>query len=159
ANLVRIQVGGSLGPLAPRIISLTPARGEAGKNLAGFTISGANLGGVAGIEFSPYSGLVVADLKSTDTAVTAQLSVTPSAAAAELLVSVVSSAGRSNTLPFGVTPAVLPPSLSCLSPENGEAGGPSVSLTLFGADLAGVTGIEFVPAGGVTLGNLSTTRY
>ena len=141
---------------APRITSLTPSAGDAGQTITTLTVAGENLAGVTAIEFSPSTGITVANLRAAATSVTAQLAIAANATAGERQVSVVSPAGRSNAVAFAIRAAAVP-RITSLSPNSGEIPQTIAAFSITGENLAGVTAIEFSPAGRIAISNLRAT--
>ena len=154
ANVVTIATGGPVIVPPPQIVTLNPNAGVAGQAATAFTISGQNLDSVTGIEFFPPTGVTATMLSATSTLVTGQLAIAADAATGNRQVAVISPVGRSNKLPFAIT--VPGPRITSLNPNSGQTG-QTISLTIAGDNLGGVTAIQFTPPTGITIGNLAAS--
>jgi uncharacterized protein (TIGR03437 family) len=101
-STLRLAVGLPPPPATPRISSLSPSSGSPGQTISTFTVSGQDLTGVSGIEFSPADGITVSNIRGSATSVTAQLAIAPDAALGARSVTVISPGGRSNALSFEI---------------------------------------------------------
>jgi hypothetical protein len=142
---------------APQITSLNPASGQAGNTVA-VVISGSNLSGVTAVQFSPSTGITVSNVNAAPTQVTATVTIAASAAAGSRSVSVSSPAGTSNSLAlaFAIQTPSPAPQITSLNPASGQAGN-TVTLAISGANLSGVTSVQFSPSTGVTVSNVNAT--
>ena len=136
-------------PAAPQITSVSPASGQRGSSVS-LVISGANLSGVTAVQFSPSTGIAVTNVNATASQVTATVTIAASAPAgqASVSVSVWPSAGISNALTF--TTLASGPQIASLSPASATPGS-TVSLSIAGSNLSGVTGIQFSPSANITV--------
>jgi uncharacterized protein (TIGR03437 family) len=137
----------------PQIASLSPASGSPGTSVS-LSIAGSNLSSVTGVQFSPSTGITVSNVNSTASQVTATVTISASAPAGQVGVSVTSSAGSSNSLAFTI---LAPgPQITALSPTSGSQGS-SVALSITGSNLSGVTAVQFSPSTGITVSNVNST--
>jgi hypothetical protein len=137
-----------------QITSLNPASGQAG-NTVTLVIGGTNLSGVTDVQFSPPAGISVSNVRATATQVTATVAIAANAAAGQVNVSASSPAGTSNSLPFTIQAANVP-QIASLSPTTGQAGS-TVSLSISGSSLSGVTAVLVSPSTGITVSNVRAT--
>ena len=147
---------------APQITSLNPTSGQAGTGPFLF-ISGSNLSGVTSVQFSPSTGIVGTVPQgptifgtSTSTDLITTLSIDSSAAPGPRNVTVSSPAGTSNSLVYTILAPSAPPQITSLNPASGQAGN-TVVLAISGANLSGVTSVQFSPSTGVTVSNVNAT--
>jgi uncharacterized protein (TIGR03437 family) len=138
---------------APQITSLNPTTGSRGSAVS-LSIAGSNLSGVTAVQFAPSTGITVSNVNASATQVTATVTVAASAPAGQVSVSVSSPAGTSNALVFTIlAPA---PQITSLSPASGSPGN-TVSLSIAGSNLSGVTAVQFAPSTGITVSNVNAT--
>jgi uncharacterized protein (TIGR03437 family) len=137
----------------PQITSLSPASGSPGSTVS-LSIAGSNLSGVTAVQFSPSTGITASNVNATASQVTATVTIAASAPAGQVSVSVSSPAGVSNALVFTILAPV--PQITSLSPTSGSPGS-TVSLSIAGSNLSGVTGVQFSPSTGITESNVNAT--
>jgi uncharacterized protein (TIGR03437 family) len=142
-------------PAVPQITSLSPTGGQAGTSVS-LTISGSNLSGVTAVQFSPSEGITVSNVIATASQVTATVTIPANAASGHVSVSVASLDGTSNALVFTIQPQQLVPQITSLSPTSGQTG-TSVSLTISGSNLSGVTAVHFSPSSGIAVSGVNAT--
>jgi hypothetical protein len=131
----------------PQITSMNPENGQVGTTV-NLVISGTNLSGVTAVQFSPSAGITVSNVNATATQVTATVVIAASATAGQATVTVSSAAGTSNALDFSVQSSPAP-QITSLSPTSGQAG-TSPYLFISGANLLGVTSVQFSPSEGIS---------
>jgi uncharacterized protein (TIGR03437 family) len=137
----------------PQITSLSPAGGSPGSTVS-LSIAGSNLSSVTGVQLSPSTGITVSNVNATATQVTATVTIAASAPTGQVSVSVLSPTGTSNALMF--TLEAPEPQITSLNPASGSPGS-TVSLSIAGNNLSGVTGIQFSPSTGITVSNVSAS--
>ena len=150
---VLISVLGSVP--APQIVSVNPASAQAGTSLS-LTISGSNLSGMTAVQFAPSTGITVSNVNASASQVTATVTIASNAPVGPLYVSVAATplAGMSNPLTFTIqNPGTL---ITSLTPNSGTPG-TTVSLSIAGNYLSGVTGVQFSPSTGITVNGVSAT--
>jgi hypothetical protein len=137
----------SLQTPAPRITTISPGNAVQGATVAQFKIEGDNLAGVSRVEFLPASGITVTNLRASAAEVTAALAIAADATPGPRAVSVAGPGGISNVLTFTI---FRRPVITSLNPNKAEAA-QSMSLTITGTDLAGVTAVQFSPPAAITV--------
>src|ERR1039457_7181791 len=138
---------------APHITSLNPPSGSPGSTVS-LSIAGSNLSSVTGVQLSPSTGITVSNVNATATQVTATVTVAASAPTGQVSVSVSSPTGTSNALMF--TLQAPEPQIASLNPASGSPGS-TVSLSIAGNNLSGVTGIQFSPSTGITVSSVNAS--
>lgn len=138
----------------PQIASLTPTSGQAGTSVS-LAIAGSYLSGVTSVQFSPSAGITVSNLTATATLVAATVNFSYGVTPGAYTVSVTSPAGTSSTLSFTVL-AAPPPHIVSLSSTSATQGS-TVSLTISGSNLAGVTSVQFSPSIGIAVSNVNAS--
>lgn len=142
-----------LAPAAPMIDELIPATARQGDNFT-LVINGHRLAGTTTLNFDSEQGLAISNLASTETQVTATVTIQLDAPPGVRQVSVTTAAGVSNQLPFTVVPLNLVlTSLTPDAPFQGEV----FTLELTGTDLQTVTNVEFTPADDISVSNVTAT--
>ena len=152
---ILVTVQSPTAPAAPQITSLSPTSGPRGSSVS-LVISGTNLSHVTAVQFSPSAGITVSNVNAAASQVTATVTIAASAPTGQVSVSVsVSpSAGISNALAFTILASV--PQITSLSPSSGSPGS-TVSLSIAGSNLSGVTAVQFSPSTGITVSNVNAT--
>jgi uncharacterized protein (TIGR03437 family) len=140
-------------PVLPLISSVTPNTAETGTTIPNFTVRGDNLAGVTQLDFSPPSGITVSNLTVNNSTVTAQVMIAADATPGQRAVSVLSPAGRSNSVQFTIqTPT---PRLISVSPSSGRRG-EDVYLEVIAANVARSKAtdiaVRFSPSQGIGAG-------
>ncbi len=108
-----------------QITSLSTSGGQAGQTITNFTVIGSGLGNATGIRFSPSDGVTTANVRVTETSVTADLQIASNASPGNRLVSLMTPAGDSNTLAFSVSQAAAATKLAFAAvPASATAGSP-----------------------------------
>jgi hypothetical protein len=138
--------------VVPRIDMLTPNTATQGATVS-LVITGTNLRRTTAVQFSLSSSITISNLQASDTRVTATVVIGPTAFTGSRQVSLVTTSGTTNSLPFNIT---APVRIDSLSPNNGLIG-TTVNLIARGSNLSGVTRLDLNPAGGVTVNNLQST--
>ena len=140
-------------PQAPgvQIASLSPASIQAGSTVT-LTVNGSNLSGVTALQLTPSTGISVSNVAASANQVTATVYVAAYVAAETVNVSVSSATGTSNILPLAIQSPTLP-QITSLGPTSGQQG-TSVTLTINGSYLSGVTGVQVSPSTGITVSNV-----
>jgi len=136
-----------------QITSVSPASVQAGSS-ASLVIAGTNLSSVTAVQVSPAAGITISNVSASATQVTATITVAAGTAAGQVNLTVSSAAGVSNALPLAIQTA--PPQITSLSPTTAQAGS-SISLTINGSNLAGVTAVQVSPSTGITVSNVKAT--
>jgi uncharacterized protein (TIGR03437 family) len=85
----------------PVITAVQPNAGVLGQTIA-LQIGGSNLGGVAGVEFSPGDGITVTNVRASASSVTASVVIASNASTGARQVALLYSGGKSNSLQFTV---------------------------------------------------------
>jgi len=98
SNVVTIAVG----PPRHQLTSVSPQTSTPGQTLPAFTLNGSNLTGVNQVRFYPPDGVSATEVVASAASVTARVSIAATAAPGVRLVCALSSAGRSNCLPFRI---------------------------------------------------------
>ncbi len=145
----------------PRITALSPNTATAGQTLTNFAVNGQDLAAATTVEFAPPGGFTVSNARPTASSVAAQVAIAAGTKIGVRAVSVSAPAGRSNVLPFYLAPDSVAPGVAKIHWVSRRTARPGESIpdwTVFGTNMAGVTGIDFgVP--GITLRNLRTTPF
>jgi hypothetical protein len=131
---LHVRISGNL----PTITTITPNSATVG-NTVGITIPGTNLSGASAINFSPATGITIANIVSTATQVTANVIIAGTAATGVRTVTVTTPAGTSNALNFTLnagTPTGQPPTISNLSVGTPyfSGGGANIDISFDWAD-------------------------
>ncbi|MDX1978848.1 MAG: hypothetical protein SFV51_01165 [Bryobacteraceae bacterium] len=123
SNTVTISVGGPGGQLPSSIRAVSPNRVPVGRS-ATIRIDGGGMAAVTAVEVEPSAGIVVSNLRNSETALTVDLQVSPDAETGNRQLSVISLAGRSNRVSFQVleSPPPGPPQLSNFRVEQRREG-------------------------------------
>jgi hypothetical protein len=87
---------------APSITSISPTSGKQGTT-TNLTISGSNLSGATGVNFSSSAGVTVSGIQSTASQVTCSVVISATATTGSRSVTVTTPGGTSNSLTFSVT--------------------------------------------------------
>ncbi len=149
-NVLALTVFGS----EPAITAVTPPRAAPGQTLV-VTIVGRNLANTTGLQFSPADGITVTDLAASAKTVTATISVAWNVTLGARTMAVLTGAGASNAVEFTLfNPA---PKLTGIYPVAAKAGS-TFHLTLAGTGLAAATAIEFSPAAGITITDMTASE-
>ena len=135
-----------------RIDSLTPNNGLAGTTV-NLTARGSNLSGAARLDLNPAGGVTVNNIQSSFSQVTAALVIAPDAVPGTRQLSVTTSSGVSNALPFEIKVPVV---IASLTPTSGEKG-KTVSLVIQGSNLSGAKTINFEPFTSITVSNIQSS--
>jgi trimeric autotransporter adhesin len=154
ANQVTVNIGGTVPPLLPQIVSVEPSAALAGQTIQSFSITGQNLAGVTAVVFSPATGITVTNVAATATLVTARVAIAADATPGSRSLSVISPAGASSTLSFTVQAAT--PQITALNPTVGDTGQTVSTFTVSGTNLAGSTAVEFAPSADITVSNVTS---
>jgi uncharacterized protein (TIGR03437 family) len=152
ANVVTVATGGPMIMPPPAIAALSPNSALPGQTVGTLTITGQHLDGVSALEFLPATGITVSGLAVTSTVVTAQVTVAADALTGTRQVAVLSPKGRSNRMPFTIASAG--PRITAISPDSAHLGD-TLSLTITGDNLSGVTGVQFMPDAGIAVSNVT----
>jgi len=142
-----VEFQGGTGVSPPMLTSIAPSSGRRASTV-NVTLTGTNLTGTTAITVSG-TGITVSNLTVVSaTAVTATFTISLTAALSTRTVSVTTPGGTSNTVNF----AVVPPTLTAISPTSG-ARGATVPVSLTGTGLTGATAVNV--SGGVTVSGLT----
>ncbi len=148
SNMLTFTVTAAQG--APTLTSVTPNSGVRG-NAVNVTLAGTNF--IAGATVGATgSGITVSNVTvASSTQITATLTLAANATLGPSSISVTTSAGTSNTVPFTVNAAV--PTLTSVAPNSGTQG-TAVNVTLAGSGfIAGAT--VGVTGSGITVSNVT----
>ena len=144
----------TVNPPAPQITSLSPSSGSQGSTI-NLTITGANLSGATAVNFTSNSGITVTGIQSTSAQVTCSVAIASSAATGSRSVTVTTAGGASGALTFTIT-ASTAPQITFLSPTSGTQG-TTVSMSITGTNLSGVTAVNFTSNSGITVTGIQST--
>ena len=123
----------------PAVISISPSQAAQGETVS-VTITGTSFLGATAVSFGP--GITVNSFTvDSDTQITASITVSDSAAAGAIEVSVTTPAGA-GSLAGGFTVAVPSPDTGAVTPESG-AQGASFEVVITGAGFTGATDVSF----------------
>ena len=141
-------------PQGVELTGITPAEGVQGTTIQ-VQLAGENLADIESLVFTPATGITVSDLSSTETTVTATLTLAADAPTTVRAVRAVTPLGMSNPVAFTVQ-APPGPHLTTVTPDEAERGAFFV-MQLAGTNLAGAMDVVFTPADGILISNLSST--